>query len=72
MGLLIYAELEPRKDKKISITAPDMTGVLYSEIKTDEVSIVDTTQDGRNYSHLFFLFVFFKLPLLDHGCIKYV
>ena len=34
----LYAELEHKKGKQSIITPPDMTGVQYSEIKTDEVS----------------------------------
>ena len=35
----LYAELEHKKGKQSTVTPPDMTGVQYSEIKTDEVMI---------------------------------
>ena len=35
----LYAELEHKKGKQ-SITPPDLTGVQYSEIKTDEVCML--------------------------------
>ena len=49
----LYAELE-HKGKQNIITPPDMTGVQYSEIKTDEVThCVDTLCRCKHaYSHV--------------------